>query len=208
MKNRCAIYCRVSTDKQDTDNQLLQLRSFCHRRGWTIENEFIEVESGASSAKSRKSLTAALKSAHQRKYDVLVVWALDRLTREGAAAALGYLENLQKVGVSFVSYQEPHLDTTGPLGDVLVSVYATFAKIERQRMSDRVKAGLERAKTRGKRIGKAPLDPEKKEQIIALNVNWGMGSKKIAQSTKFPLGTIRKVLTQYNKSQKKQIDAA
>jgi DNA invertase Pin-like site-specific DNA recombinase len=98
--------------------------------------------SGQKGEKDRPGFAAMLKAAHQRKFDILVFWALDRLTREGTRATLNYLQRLESKGVGYVSYQEQWLDSTGPFKDVMISMFATLAKQERARISERTIAGL------------------------------------------------------------------
>jgi DNA invertase Pin-like site-specific DNA recombinase len=101
----------------------------------------------------RPGFGAMLKAAHQRKFDILVFWALDRLTREGTGATLNYLQRLESKGVGYVSYQEQWWDSTGPFKDVMVAMFATLAKQERARISERTIAGLKVARAKGKIIG-------------------------------------------------------
>lgn len=151
-----AIYARVSTrDKQETLNQLAQLREFCQRQGWKVSTEYIDRETG--SVASRDAFQKMLLHASQRKFDVLLFWALDRLTREKTLATLQYLERLTSYQVGYKSFTEPYLDSCGTFKDVVISLLATMAKQERIRMSERVRAGLERARRQGKRLGRPAL---------------------------------------------------
>jgi hypothetical protein len=112
--------------------------------------------SGRKTEKDRPGFAAMLKAAHQRKFDIVVFWALDRLTREGTRATLNYLQRLESKGVGYVSYQEQWLDSTGPFKDVMISMFATLAKQERARISERTIAGLNIARAKGKRLGRPP----------------------------------------------------
>ena len=151
---KAAIYARVSTDKQETLNQLLQLREYAAKQGWTVVTEYVE-EKTASGKKRRSEFEAMMLAASQRKFDVLLFWALDRLSREGAARTLKHLEQLDEWKVTWHSFTQPFLDTTNELvRDILVSVLAVFAKQERIALSERTKAGLERARRQGKRLGR------------------------------------------------------
>jgi len=149
------LYARVSTrDKgQDTENQLQQLREFCQKQDWHITQEYIDHASGKRT--DRPKFQQMLADASQRKFDLLVFWSLDRLTREGALATLRYLEQLGSYGVRFRSYTEPYLDTLGAFGEAIIAVLGCIAKQERQRISERVLAGLQRARKEG-RIGGRP----------------------------------------------------
>ena len=103
---RAAYYLRVSTEGQELDNQRAEIGPFINRRGWKLESSFADVVSGGKKERDRPGFAAMLKAAHQRKFDVLVFWALDRLTREGTRATLNYLQRLESKGVDYVSYQE------------------------------------------------------------------------------------------------------
>jgi DNA invertase Pin-like site-specific DNA recombinase len=159
MKNlraKCAIYARVSTrDRQETLNQLAQLREFCQRQGWLVVMEYVDHETGSVSA--RAEFQKMLLHASQRKFDVLLFWSLDRLTREGTLATLQYLERLTSYQVGYKSFTEPYLDSCGTFKDVVISLLATMAKQERIRMSERVRAGLQRVRKQGKRLGRPAL---------------------------------------------------
>ena len=151
-----AIYARVSTrDRQETLNQLAQLREFCRRQGWQVVTEYLDRETGSTPA--RANFQKMLLDASQRKFDVLLFWALDRLTREGTLATLQYLERLTSYQVGYRSFTEPYLDSCGTFKDVVISVLATMAKQERLRISERVRAGLQRARSQGKKLGRPPL---------------------------------------------------
>jgi len=136
-----------------------------------------------------------LKAAHQRKFDILVFWALDRLTREGTRATLNYLQRLESKGVGYVPYQEQWLDSTGPFKDVMISMFATLAKQERARISERTIAGLKVARTKGRILGRPPLPEETVQKVLSLKQHAGIGARKIAKSTGFPLGTVNAILT-------------
>jgi DNA invertase Pin-like site-specific DNA recombinase len=139
---RAASYLRVSTEAQELENQRSEIRPFIERRAWELACAFEDVVSGGKKEKDRPGFSAMLKAAHQRKFDILVFRALDRLTREGTRATLNYLQRLESKGVDYVSYQEQWLDSTGPFKDVMISMFATLAKQERAQISERTIAGL------------------------------------------------------------------
>lgn len=164
---KCAIYARVSTrDRQETLNQLAQLREFCHRQGWLVITEYIDHETGSIS--TRAEFQKMLLHASQRKFDVLLFFALDRLTREGTLATLQYLERLTSYQVGYKSFTEPYLDSCGTFKDVVISLLATMAKQERIRMGERVRAGIEQARRAGKRLGRPPLRVLKSKDVAEL----------------------------------------
>src|ERR1700756_4548610 len=192
---RSAYYLRVSTETQELDNQRREIIPFIERRGWKLINPFEDVMSGRKTEKDRPGFAAMLKAAHQRKFDILVFWALDRLTREGTRATLNYLQRLESKGVGYVSYQEQWLDSTGPFKDVTISMFATLAKQERARISERTIAGLKVARTKGRVLGRPPLPEENVQKVLLLNRDAGIGARKIAKKTGFPLGTISAILS-------------
>src|ERR1700730_16703825 len=162
-----AIYARVSTrTKQETLNQLAQLREFCHRQGWQVIAEYIDHETGSVS--TRDAFQKMLLHASQRRFSVLLFWALDRLTREGTLATLQYLERLTSYQVGYKSFTEPYLDSCGTFKDVVISLLATMAKQERIRMGERVRAGIAQARRAGKRIGRPPLRVLKSKDVAEL----------------------------------------
>lgn len=168
---RVAIYCRVSTkDKgQDTDNQLLPLRKFSsEQQGWSVVREYIEHESASGRAR-RAQFSSMMQDAENGKFDLLLFWSLDRFSREGATATLQHLTKLSKAGVGWRSLQEPYLDTTslGPFREAVIGIIAAIAKVETDRRSERVKAGIERRRAAGQTVGskKIPIDAD---QLTAL----------------------------------------
>lgn len=193
-----AIYVRVSTrDKgQDVGNQLDQLSEFCRRKGWEIFEIYQDNESGAKGRASRSGLDAMFKAAWQKKFDVLLVWALDRLTREGMFKTVSYLQKLDTYGVRFWSYTEEGVNTDNELvRHAMIAFMSSFAKIERQKISERTKAGLERARKKGRRLGPPPLDGQKVARIIKMYQE-KMTEYKIAKQMKISILTVKKYVSQ------------
>jgi DNA invertase Pin-like site-specific DNA recombinase len=152
---RVALYARVSTKdgRQDKESQLGQLREFCAKQGWHIGTEYVDERSGKNS--DRPQFQKMLDAASRRQFDVLLFWSLDRLTREGALATLKYLELLTSYGVGYRSFTEAYLDSVGPFRDAVIAILGCIARQERQRISERVLAGLARARKQG-RVGGRP----------------------------------------------------
>jgi putative DNA-invertase from lambdoid prophage Rac len=147
---RAAIYARVSTFDQEPENQLQELRRYVEARGWT-GTEF--VDRGVSGTKDKRpALDALLKEAKRRRFDVLVCWRLDRLGRNLRHLVI-MLEELQHLGIGFVSLGEG-IDCTTPAGKLQLHILAALAEFERERIRERVMAGLRRAKAQGKRLGR------------------------------------------------------
>jgi DNA invertase Pin-like site-specific DNA recombinase len=164
---RVALYVRCSTTRQDTDNQLRQLREWAEREGWTVTKVYEDYASGKTAA--RKQLQQLFTDAESKRFDLLCFWALDRLTREGPLAALLHLEKLTVCGVKVRSYTEQWLDTTTPMGELMIPIIAWVGKQERLRISQRVKAGLQRVRASGKRLGRKSItDPTRKRGAVDL----------------------------------------
>lgn len=152
---RAAIYARVSTTEQTCDNQLLELRRYVEARGWTGQ-EF--VDRGVSGSKEKRpALDTLLHYAKRRKFDVLVCWRLDRLGRN-LRHLVTMLEELTGLGIAFVSLGEG-IDCTTPAGKLQLHILAALAEFERERIRERVLAGLQRARTQGKRLGRPRKAP-------------------------------------------------
>jgi DNA invertase Pin-like site-specific DNA recombinase len=197
---RVAIYARVSSDKQETQNQLDQLREFCRRQGWQlITPEYIDHETG--SVPSRVEFQKMLLHASQRKFDVLLFFALDRLTREGTLATLQYLERLTSYQVGYKSFTEPYLDSCGTFKDVVISLLATMAKQERIRIGERVRAGLESARRQGKKLGRPPLRRLTGEEVAKLRrerVRAKAPIRKLATKYKISVWSAHRLCTRGN----------
>jgi DNA invertase Pin-like site-specific DNA recombinase len=149
---KIAIYSRVSTLKQDTENQLVQLREFAHKQGWEIIHEYVDYESGAKA--ERAEFQQMFTDASKRRFDLVLFWALDRLSREGVLETLQHLNRLTSYGVGFRSYTEQFFDSCGVFKDAIIAIMATLAKQERVKRSERTKAGLARVKAAGKTLGR------------------------------------------------------
>jgi DNA invertase Pin-like site-specific DNA recombinase len=168
MAIRVAIYARVSTDDkgQDPENQLRQLREWCEHMGHPIVREYVEHETGGKGIEYRKQLGAMFAAAARREFDLLLVWSLDRFSREGMAATVTHLQRLSSHGVAFRSFTEEHLSTENELvRNVLLAVLASLAKLEREKISQRTKAGLERARANGKRLGRPRFSDGSREKL-------------------------------------------
>jgi len=184
--SRVAIYARVSTEDrgQDPENQLAQLRAWCAAAGHEIVAEYVDHASGGKDASKRPRFAAMLADAHRRQFDVVLCWALDRLSREGMVPTIGHLQRLAAAGVAFHSYTEPMLSTDNEMvRDIVLAVMASLAKVERQRISERTKAGLARVRAKGTRLGRPALGGKAQGKIAALaRENPGMTAYAIAKA--------------------------
>lgn len=146
---RTTIYVRVSTDKQEVDNQIKELLPYAARKGYKVVASYIDIISGKE--KSRPQFDLMFREAHQQKFDLVLFWDLSRFSRAGTLYTLQKLKELENLGVDWESYQEPYFNSVGEFKDVVLSILATVAKIERQKISERTKAGLKNAVNVGKR---------------------------------------------------------
>ncbi len=165
---RAAIYARVSTLDQEPENQLQELRRYVQARGWTAVEY---VDRGVSGAKDRRpALDALLTDARRRRFDALVCWRLDRLGRN-LRHLITLLDELQALGVAFVSLAEG-IDATTPAGKLQMHILGAIAEFERERIRERVLAGLQRARTQGRRLGRplARLPIDRLKRVVGLTV--------------------------------------
>lgn len=163
MEMKIAIYVRVSTDKQEADNQLLQLREFVKKNDWEIYKEYVDVISGKET--NRPEFDKLYLDAHKKLFDIVLFWDLSRFSRAGTLFTLQKLQELKNTGINWVSYQEPYIRSIGQFSDVIISLLSTIAKIEREKISQRTKAGLERLKLQGKKLGRPKGRKDKKKRV-------------------------------------------
>lgn len=162
---RIAIYARVSKSDatQDPNNQLHPLRNYAKSIGGDVVVEYIDQASGSSS--DRDAFLRLLSDANKHKFDLLLVWSLDRISREGISNMLGYLQRFKKNNIAVKSLQEGWLDTREEgIGELLLAIFAWVAQQERKRIIERTKAGLDRAKREGKKLGRPFGSKDKKER--------------------------------------------
>jgi DNA invertase Pin-like site-specific DNA recombinase len=146
---RVALYARVSTKdkRQDTENQLTQLRQFAVTQGWAVAEEYVDRATGKHS--DREQFQRLFEDSSQRKFDLVLFWSLDRFSREGVRETLNHLELLTNYGVAYRSFTEQYLDSCGLFKDAVLAILAVIAKQERVRLSERTIAGLEKARKAG-----------------------------------------------------------
>jgi len=188
---KVALYARISRDSSDLDNQLLLLREFCQRKNYGIVNEYTDIISGA--APNRQEFNKMLSDASKRKFDMLLFYALDRFSRAGTRETIRYLQMLDDYGVSYKSYTEQYIDSSGIFKDVIIALLSTLAKQERVRLSERVKAGLEKSRQQGRIGGRPSLDESTVDKIKDLKSN-GSSICSIARELKVSRGTIYQYL--------------
>jgi DNA invertase Pin-like site-specific DNA recombinase len=184
---RVALYARVSTlDKgQNPETQLIQLRQYAQARNFEIVSEFIDHASGTSEDRTQYKLM--MVAAKKRKLDVVLVWRYDRFARS-TQALVNALKEFQSLGIDFISYQE-NIDTTTPTGELIFHVMASLAQFESSLISQRVKAGMARAKAQGKRISRPPLAKDLQQKIVDLKEE-GLSMNKISRVLGVAYGTV------------------
>lgn len=162
---KAVLYLRVSTTEQEAVNQLPALQSYAERRGFEVIQTYQENET-AWKAGHQAELARLIEDARRGKFQVVLVWALDRLSREGPLAILSLVDKLKRYGVKVISYQEGWTEAPGELADILYAITGWIARMESQRQSERTKAGLERARAQGKPIGKRGPDKKKRKRRV------------------------------------------
>ena len=175
---KVGIYSRVSKDTSDNTNQLLILREYCQKMDYEIYDEYVDIISGGSP--NRPEFNRMMHDASKRKFDMLLFFALDRLTREGTRKTIHYLQMLDDYNVSYKSYSEQYIDSSGIFKDVIISLLSSLALQEKIRIGERVRAGLERAKTQGRKGGRN----RKQNNIIHLIREMPTNGKSIVYITR------------------------
>ena len=160
---KICIYSRVSTGEQDTKNQSSVLSDWANQRGYEVVKVYTEEESAWRNGHQRE-LANLIVDARRRKFQAVLVWALDRLSREGALAILSLVNKLSSCGVKVLSYQESWTEAPGEVAELLYALTGWVARMESQRRSERTKAGLARVKAQGKRLGRPPGSKDKRQR--------------------------------------------
>lgn len=189
---RVALYARVSTDTQTTENQLIQLRAVAERHGWVIVAEFVDHGvSGAKGRLERQQFDALLRGVARREFDMIAAWSVDRLGRS-LQDLLSFLMELQSKRVDLYLHQQA-LDTSTPMGKAMFQLCGVFAELERSIIQERVRAGLERARAKGTTLGRPRTDPRVEAKIRKL-AGQGMGKVKIARTLSIGVSVAQRVL--------------
>src|ERR1019366_8433154 len=191
---KIALYARVSTkDKgQDTENQLLQLLQFCKQQGWQMVGGYVDQKTGRTS--DREAFQRLFQDAYQKSFDLVLFWALDRFSREGATDTLQHLRKLSNYGVQWKSFTEQYIDSAGMFGEVIISLLAVLAKQESVRRSERASAAYAKLKSQGRtdHLGRKRLilDRDKLRAMAA----GGMSTRNIAAKLKVSHTSIHRIL--------------
>ncbi len=191
---RVAIYARVSTDGQSVDNQLHELRQVAKRHDWQIVHEFVDHGvSGAKGRTQRPNFDKLCKAAMRREVDLIAAWSVDRFGRS-LQHLITFLGEIHAKGVGLYLHQQG-IDTITPSGKAMFQMCGVFAEFERAMIRERVKAGLARAKTQGKKLGR-PRVPASIERKVHAGRIKGMGMKAIARELQIGTGTVQRILAE------------
>ena len=189
---KVALYSRVSTDRQTTENQLMELRAVAERHGWVIVGEFVDQGiSGARGRDQRPEFDRLLKDAARKKFDLIASWSVDRLGRS-LQDLVGFLSEIHAKKVDLYLHQQG-MDTTTPAGKALFQMMGVFAEFERAMIQERVKAGLERARAQGKQLGRPTVSADVEARIAELRGK-GLGKIKIAKTLGVGVSTVQRVV--------------
>ena len=187
---RVALYLRVSTLDQHPETQLYDVRELARQRGFQIEHEYTDKISGTRAR--RPGLDQLLADARRGKFDVVMVWAFDRLARS-VKHLLEVLDELNHLNIEFISFRE-NIDTGGALGRAVVVIIGAIAELERNLIVERVRAGMRRAKLEGRQIGRKPLDIDR--AAVLRHRASGQSLTQIAQSFQISRASVSRLLKQ------------
>ena len=191
--NRVGIYCRVSTDGQSVDLQVNELREYAARREWIVIDEYLDV--GVSGAKeSRPALNRMMLDARQRKFDILLVWKIDRFGRS-LKHLVNSLAELENLGVAFVSLRDS-LDLSSSAGRLMAQLLGAISEFERSLITERVRAGIRNARNKGGRLGRPPLEVDG-GRIARLRAS-GASLRAISEQLGMSLGSVHRALGRSN----------
>ena len=188
---RAALYLRVSSFDQNPQTQVHDLRSLATQRNLEIVKEY--VDHGISGTRTRRpGLDELMQDARHGRFDIVLVWACDRLARS-VKHFLDVLDELNHLNIEFLSFRE-QIDTGGPLGRAIVIIVGAIAELERSLIIERVRAGMRRAKLEGRHVGRIPLDLDRAS--ILRHRAHGQSLSQIAKTFQISRATVSRVLKQ------------
>jgi DNA invertase Pin-like site-specific DNA recombinase len=196
---RTALYLRVSTVDQHPETQLYDLRQMAAQRGYEIAEEYSDRISGAKAR--RPGLDDMMRDARRGRFDVVLVWACDRIARS-TRHFLEVLDELNRINVEFVSFRE-QIDTGGPLGRAIVVIIGAIAELERNLIVERVRAGMRRARLEGRHIGRPSLELDR--EAILRDRQRGMSLGQIAREHNASRATIHRVLHEHARTAQEDV---
>ena len=185
---RAALYMRVSSLDQHPETQLLDLQQMAAQRGYEVVHQYADRISGAKAR--RPGLDELMRDARRGRFDVVLVWASDRIARS-VKHVLEVLDELNRLGIEYISLRE-NIDTGGPLGRALIVIVAAIAELERSLIIERVRAGMRRAKLEGQHIGRRPLNLDR--EAILCDRRRGCSLGQIARTHSASRATIHRII--------------
>ena len=185
---RAVFYMRVSTVDQHPESQLHDLRELARQRGYEVVHEYTDKISGTRA--KRPGLDELMRDARRGRFDVVLVWASDRLARS-VRHFLEVLDEFNHLNIEFVSYRE-NMDTSGPLGRAIIVIIGAIAELERNLIVERVRAGMRRAKLEGRQIGRRPLDIDR--AAVLRHRAQGQSLSQIAKSFTISRATVSRII--------------
>ena len=196
---RAILYMRVSTVDQHPKTQLYDLRQMLAQRGYQVVGEITDKISGVKAR--RPGLDDLMRDARRGKFDVVLVWACDRIARS-TRHFLEVLDELNRFGIEFVSFRE-QIDTGGPLGRAIVVIIGAIAELERNLIVERVRAGMRRARLEGRRIGRPSLELDR--EAICRDRQRGQSLGQIAREHRISRTTVHRVLHEHTLTSSEQV---
>jgi len=187
-----ALYARVSTDGQTTENQLQELRKVADRNGWQIIQEFVDHGiSGAKGRDQRPAFDEMCKGVIRKEFDLVMAWSVDRLGRS-LQHLVTFLDELHSKKVDLFLHRQG-IDTTTPAGKMMFQMLGVFAEFERAMIKERINAGLARARAQGKTLGRPKVSLQVENKIRKLR-STGKGIRKIASELRVGVSTVKRVV--------------
>jgi DNA invertase Pin-like site-specific DNA recombinase len=191
-QHRVALYVRVSTDGQTVENQRRELEAVAERHGWHVVRVFAdEGISGAKGRDKRPGFDALCRGIARREFDMAAAWSVDRLGRS-LQDLVGFLAELHAKGCDLYLHQQG-LDTSTPAGRAMFQMLGVFAEFERAMIQDRVRAGLARARTQGKRLGRPPVGADVEQAVRAARKE-RKSIRAIARELGIGVGTVQRII--------------
>jgi len=188
---RAVLYMRVSTLDQHPETQLHDLRQMASQRGYEIVEEYTDRISGTKA--KRPGLDAMMADARRGRFDVVLVWASDRIARS-VKHFLDVLDELSRLNIEYISFRE-NIDTGGPLGRAIVVIIGAIAELERNLIIERVRAGMRRARLEGQHIGRNPLVLD--HAAIVRDRQHGQSLRQVAKGHRISTATVQRVLREH-----------
>jgi len=189
---KVALYLRISTNEQTTENQRRELMDRAERSGWEVVKVYEDQGvSGSKGRDERPQFDQMLKDATRKEFDLVMAWSVDRLGRS-LLNLIEFLQELHSLKIDLYLHQQG-IDTTTPAGKAMFSMLGVFAEFERSMIQERVKSGLERAKANGVKLGRRPVSDDKREAVLAARQE-GLSVRKIAEHVGLSVGKVHGIV--------------